>query len=194
MTQPGRTALGLSRAALAAACALVSLAGPSPAHAGDALPPDLFAGYSFARLGDLSRHGGNVAVSFRLLGPIAAFADASLHHGSVDSVGRDDLTLMAGPGVRLGRPGGTVVFARALAGLVRERASVSVLDVDVSETDARFGVMAGGGVDVPFASRWAVRAQADYVWNDVKDPLDTGAGKSGLRASAGVVYRFGATP
>jgi opacity protein-like surface antigen len=167
------------------------------ARAGAPLPPDLFAGYSFARLSDVSRHGANLASSFRLIGPLSGFLDASAHFGSRDSVERADLTVMAGPGVRFGGPGATVFFVRALGGLVRDRASVSVLDVDVSESDSRLGVMAGGGIDVPFASRWAVRVQGDWLWNDVAaaDGLDGADPKtSGFRASAGVVYRFGAHP
>ena len=97
-----------------------------------------------------------------------------------------DLTLMAGPGVRFGKRGGTVFFVRALAGLVQDKASISVLDVSISETSSRIGVMGGGGVDFRVASKLAVRLQGDYLWNDVDE------GKaSGFRASAGIVYRFG---
>jgi hypothetical protein len=101
-------------------------------------------------------------------------------------VSLSDLTLMAGPGVRFGKRGGTVFFVRALAGLVQDHGAISVLDVDISETSRRFGALGGGGVDVRVASTLAVRLQGDYLWNDVE------VGKSsGFRASAGVVYRFG---
>lgn len=167
-----------------------------PAGAADGLPADVFAGYSFARIADVRRHGGGIASSFPLFGPVSGFVDASLHFGSSESVDRTDLTLMAGPGVRFGRAGGRVFFLRALAGLVRDRASVSVLDVDISESDSRFGLMAGGGVDLPFASRWAARVEGDYVWNDLAAEGLDGAdvSGSGFRASAGVVFRFGSRP
>jgi hypothetical protein len=42
---------------------------------------------------------------------------------------------MAGPGVRFGKRTGTVIFVRVLAGLVRDRASIAVLDVDISESN-----------------------------------------------------------
>jgi opacity protein-like surface antigen len=178
----------LRRAALATVlCALGAPASAEP------LPPDLFAGYSFLDLDDVSRHGANVALGFRLFGAVSAFVDAGAHWGSDASLDRADLTAMAGPGVRFGKPGRTVLFARVLAGLVRDRASVSVLDVDISESSSRFGVLAGGGIDVPVASRWALRAQGDYLWNDVPDEdaaLDGGS-SSGFRVSAGIVYRFG---
>jgi opacity protein-like surface antigen len=187
----------------AALAVLAGLASAAPAVAIDRLPADLFAGYSFAQIEDVSRHGANLAAGFHLFGPLSGFVDASAHWGSQDSLDRSDLTLMAGPGVRFGKPGGIAFFVRGLAGLVTDRASIAVLDVDISESSSRFGVMAGGGVDIPFASRWAVRAQGDWLWNDVTEGVAapapeggdySGPKKSGFRASAGIVYRFGSRP
>jgi hypothetical protein len=188
----------------AAALAILAVfASAAPALAIDRLPADLFAGYSFAQIEDVSRHGANVAVGFHVFGPLSGFVDASAHWGSQDSLGRADLTLMAGPGARFGKPGGIAFFFRGLAGVVTDRASIAVLDVDISESDSRFGVMAGGGVDIPFASRWGVRAQGDWLWNDLPEGIATpppggggysGPKKAGFRASAGIVYRFGSRP
>ena len=111
---------------------------------------------------------------------------------------------MAGPGARFGTRGGTVFFVRALAGLVRDRASIGILDVDISEGTTGLGFMGGGGVDFRVASKLAVRLQADYLYYDagvggsascvpgVTDCDDTSGGgwSSGYRFSAGVVYRF----
>jgi hypothetical protein len=167
--------------------ALLGLAlAAGPAGAGEGHGTDFFAGYSFAKIGDTNRNGGNLALGFDLPGPISGFVDTSFHWGSQEGVSLSDLTLMAGPGVRFGKRGGTVFFVRALAGLVQDKGSISVLDVDISETSRRFGALGGGGVDVRVASTLAVRLQGDYLWNDVEE------GKSsGFRASAGVVYRFG---
>ena len=167
-----------------------SLALAAPVAAAERQGADLFAGYSFARIDDVDRHGGNLALGFDLFGPIDGFVDASAHWGSSEGVSLSDVTLMAGPGVRFGHRGRTVFFARALAGLVRDRASITVLDVDISESSSRFGVLAGGGVDFPIAKRLALRAQGDYLWNDVEE----GSKSSGFRASAGIVYRFGIAP
>ena len=79
---------------------------------------------------------------------------------------------------------------RALAGLVKDRASITVLDVDISESSSRFGVLAGGGIDFPITKKLALRAQGDYLWNDVGEDSKS----SGFRASAGIVYRFGIAP
>lgn len=170
--------------ALAAAGALAS---STPARAGEGHGVDVSAGYSYAKLADVGRHGGSLALGFDLAGPLSAFVDASAHFGSDGGVSRDDFTLMAGPGVRVGRRGGTVFFVRALVGLVRDASSVSVLDVDISEASSRFGAMGGAGVDFPLASRWAARAQGDYLWYDATP----GGKKSGFRVVAGVVCRFG---
>ena len=116
----------------------------------------------------------------------------SSHWGSEEGVSLNDVTLMAGPGVRFGKRDGTLFFVRALAGLVQDKGTVSVLDVDISETDSRVGVLAGGGVDFRVSKTLAARVQADYLWNDVSDSVASSS--SGFRVSAGIVYRFGIAP
>lgn len=165
---------------------LAALVAAVPAAAGEGHGSDLFFGYSYADIDEVSRHGGNLALGFDLFGPLSGFVDASFHWGSSEGTNLSDLTLMAGPGVRFGKRGGTVFFLRALAGLVSDKASIAVLDVDISETSRRFGVLAGGGVDFRVSSSLAARVQGDYLWNDVEI-----GSSSGFRVSAGVVYRFG---
>ncbi len=157
------------------------------AQAGERLGTDVFAGYSFARIDEVGRHGGDAWIGFDLVGPFAGFVDASAHWGQGTGLDRSDLTLMAGPGVRFGKRGGTVFFVRALAGVLRERASIGVLDVDISESTNRLGGMGGGGVERRIAKRWAACLTGDFLWNNAKD----GGKKSGFRASAGIVRRFG---
>jgi opacity protein-like surface antigen len=187
----------LFRAPLAAPV-LFALA--APLAAAERQGPDLFAGYSFARLGDASRHGANLAAGFDLFGPVDGFLDASAHWGSAEGTDLDDLTLTAGPGVRFGTRGGTILFVRALAGILRDRASISIFDVTVSESRTGFGFMAGGGVDVPVTKTLALRAQGDYVlWDAGGDEVtcaaigcpEAGGWESSFRASAGIVFRFG---
>jgi opacity protein-like surface antigen len=113
---------------------------------------------------------------------------------------------MAGPGLRFGKRDGTVFFVRALAGLVQDKASIGVLDVDISETNKAFGILAGGGVDFRVSTTLAVRLQGDYLASDtgaegiascpsvpsgVSCQASGGGWSSGYRVSAGVVYRFG---
>ena len=176
------------------------LALAAPASAAEGQGPDLFAGYSFAQVDDVNRHGANLAVGFDLLGPVDGFVDASAHWGSTGAESLSDLTLMAGPGARFGKRGGMVFFVRALAGLVRDRASIAVLDGDSSESSSRFGVLVGGGLDFPIAKKLALRAQGDYLWNDLAPGIASGSDSgevsrsSGFRVSAGIVYRLGITP
>lgn len=177
-----------------------------PLAAGEPLGTDLFGGYSYLKLDDSSRHGANLALGFRAFGPVAAFFDLSSHWGSQEGVSLNDLTLMAGPGLRFGKRGGTVFFVRALAGLVRDKASIGAFDVDISETTSGLGFLGGGGVDFRIGSRLAARVQADYLLYDtgaagiascppgVTECGGDGSWSSGYRISAGVVYRFGTAP
>jgi hypothetical protein len=193
--------------------ALLALAVPmtSSLLAAERLPADVFAGYSFMPIEDVDRHGVNLAFSSSLAGSVSGFVDSSAHWGTQGWADRRDLTLMAGPGVRLGRGGDIAFFLRGLVGLVTDRASYPEWTGAVAHSDSRLGVMAGGGVDLAMGSRLALRAQADCLWRRTSgtsvpvaaspDPgpriLGTPAvGPSSLsasfRASAGLVYRFGA--
>jgi opacity protein-like surface antigen len=182
----------------------VLLAAAEPAAAGEPLGTNLFGGYSYLHISEDSRHGANLALDFRAFGPVAGSVDLSSHWGSESGTGLNDLTLMAGPGLRFGSRWGTSFFVRALAGLVRDRASIDVLDVSISESSTNFGWMAGGGVDLRVARKVAARVQADYMWQQTTEgPPPTPAGTvgeptsghaSGFRVSAGVVYRLGTAP
>ncbi len=92
-----------------AVLALAVLATTPSSLAADRLPADVFAGYSFMKLEGVDRRGVNLAVSFSLAGVFSGFVDSSAHWGSEGLHGwihRNDLTLMAGPGVP-SQPGGT---------------------------------------------------------------------------------------
>lgn len=160
----------------------------APAMASDRDGPIAFGGYSFARLDDADRHGIHTGASFALAGRLSLFLDVSSHRGSREGASLSDLTAMLGPGMRLGRK--PAFFVRALGGLVRSRASIEVLDVDISETDDRLGLLAGGGIDVPVGRRLMVRAQGDYLWSHVGEEGKAG----GFRASLGLAYSFGSQP
>ena len=68
---------------------------------------------------------------------------------------------MAGPRVTFG--GGRLrPFVHVIGGVVRSKASISVFDVEISESSTDFGGAAGGGFDLGFGERWALRLAADY--------------------------------
>lgn len=169
------------------ACALVGLAlSAGTASAGERQGTELAFGYSLASIDDVTRHGAHATLAFDLFGPVSGFVDGSVHWGSSEGVGLSDATLMAGPGMRFGRRAGTAFFVRAMAGLVRDRATISVLDVDISESATRFAALAGGGVERRITRSLAIQVTGDYLWTDV----DEGE-SSGFRVTAGLAYRFG---
>jgi opacity protein-like surface antigen len=92
---------------------------------------------------------------------------------------------MAGPRFWYVRGARYSAFAQALGGLLRETASVQVLDVTISESENRLGLLSGAGLDVKVGDRWALRLSADYVWS-TKD----GESRGGFRAGLGAAYRF----
>jgi len=167
---------------LALSCLLL----PSLGTAGD-----LFGGYSFERASSgtdvsVSRHGWDASAAIGLTGRLAFVADASGHYGSAEGVARDQLTVMAGPRVSFLRSEKYAPFVHALFGLLREKSSVKVLDVTISEDENRLGMLFGGGLDVRVGGPWAVRLEGDYERSS-----KSGNSQSGFRACLGTVYRFG---
>jgi len=172
-------ALGLATALLAV--------GSTGASGQDASKGDVFAGYSMLASDGETMHGWHAALGWGLSGRFGLVLDVSGHQGS-DAEGTDVsmLSLMAGPRVTFG--GGRLrPFVHVIGGMVRSKASVSVFDVEISESSTDFGGAAGGGFDVGSGNRWAFRLAGDY--RVVKVDEETA---SDPRFSAGVVYRFGA--
>jgi opacity protein-like surface antigen len=182
--------------ALRLAAALLALLVPAAASAQDASKGDVFAGYSLLvtegetdvelAQGDSRRmHGWHAALGWGLSGSFGLLLDVSGHYCTVQGTDVSALSVMAGPRFTFG--GGRLrPFVHAIGGAVRSKQGISVFEVDISESSTGFGGAAGGGVDIGFADRWAVRLAADYrvVSKDdetVSDP----------RFSAGVAYRFG---
>ncbi len=202
----------LSPCRAAALLTLAAAARTPDALAAERLPADVFAGYSFAQIDDVDRHGVNLAVSFPLAGTLGGFVDVSAHWGTVGRWKHQrDLTAMAGPGVRLGRRGGPAFFLRGLVGVVTDRTSYPEFTGSVPYSHSSLGLVAGGGVDVPIGWRLALRAQGDCLLSETPDrggvPVVASPGpvprivgtpaerpfalSASFRASGGIVYRFG---
>jgi outer membrane protein with beta-barrel domain len=171
----------------AVAAALLLTVGATSASAQDAPRGDVFAGYSMLASDGETMHGGHAALGWDVSGRIGLLLDVSGHQGS-DAQGTDVgvLSLMAGPRVTFGS-GRVRPFVHVIGGIVRSKASVSVFDVEISESTTDFGGAAGGGFDLGFGVRWALRLAADY--RVVKIDEETARDP---RFSAGVVCRFGA--
>ena len=149
---------------------------------------DAFAGYSMLAGDGETMHGGHAALGWGVWGPrLGLLFDVSGHRGK-DAEGTDVsvLSLMAGPRGTFGT-GRLRPFVHVIGGVVRSKASVSVFDVEISESSTEFGGAAGGGFDLRFGDRWALRIAGDYRVLKV----DEGTA-SDPRFSAGVAYKFGA--
>lgn len=157
-----------------------------PARAQEPSRSDLFFGPSFLNTDDQSLYGGAVAYTRYFKGSFGLVLDLSLHLGSEPSVDLRELNLAAGPRFAFNRAGSAVFFVQALFGLRRDTASLPVLNITVSDSDNRFGMAFGGGVDVRLSPRWALRLQGDYLYSKSE-----GQTVDGFRVSAGAVYRFG---
>jgi opacity protein-like surface antigen len=168
-----------------AAVLLVAM-GPVAAPAQDAPKGDVFGGYSMLVSDGETMHGWHAALGWGLSGRIGLLLDASGHQGS-DAEGTDVslLSLMAGPRVGFGS-GRLRPFVHVIGGIVRTKASVSVFDVEISESSTDFGGAAGGGFDLGSGERWALRLAGDYRVVKVGDETARDP-----RFSAGVAYRFG---
>jgi opacity protein-like surface antigen len=147
---------------------------------------DLFFGPSYIHVEGESLYGGEVAYARYFGGSLGVVLDASYHVGSSEGLDLSELNLLAGPRYAFNRSGSTSFFVQALFGLRRDGTSFKVLDVTVSENDSRFGIAAGGGVDIRLSPKWALRVAGDYLWSKSE-----GESVDGFRVSAGAVYRFG---
>jgi opacity protein-like surface antigen len=148
---------------------------------------DLFFGPSYVHVEGESLYGGEVAYAHYVDASFGVVLDASYHVGSSEGLDLSELNLLAGPRYAFNRSGSTSFFVQALFGLRRDSTSLKVLDVTVSEGDSRFGIAAGGGVDIRLSPKWAVRVAGDYLYSK-----SGGETVNGVRVSAGAVYRFGA--
>ena len=189
----------MSRPLRTAALAALVLAG-APAHAADqrAEPPapastldhraDVFAGYSMAQA-DASFHGGEMAVAWYFGRALGLAADVDARKATVEGENVTTSSALIGPRFRL-RAGGVTPFAHALVGAVRRENGVSIFGVDISESETDLGGALGGGLDVRFAQRWAVRAQADWRFARTAS-ADGGTSFEGdPRLALGVVLRL----
>jgi hypothetical protein len=180
------------RAGRALALLIAALSGPSRAWGADVPRGDLFVGYGYARWsGDpefeetANLHGFQASFAWNLGAHLGLVADASGHFGDLEGVELSRWSLLAGPRVSL-RTGPLGFFVHALAGAVRTRESLTVVDVTFSESATDFGAAAGGGIDVRLAGPWALRAQGELTLLRLQDATVTDP-----RAAVGLVYRAG---
>ena len=180
--------------------AALTMALPILAQAQEAPRTEFFSGYSYMRLEDSGSDGQDRDLNgYNVSGAITVFkkylsvkVDISGHFGDllVNQVPRTDqgqTLFLAGPQFTLRKNGRFQPFAHVLFGAVRQTLKNDVLGIDTDDTG--FAFAAGGGLDVntPLGKKVAVRLfQADFVRTRIND-----VSSNNLRASAGIVVRFG---
>lgn len=147
---------------------------------------DLFGGGSYTATTSPSSHqfGWEASVTERpyLTHP---WVGGTIEAGGAYAQGSNQIyTLMGGPAFVVPsmkvRP-----FGRALLGVVVNR-SPGVGAVTVGSSVKHFGVALGGGVDVPIAPAWALRAQGDWLRSYGR----AGTTINEWRGAVGLVVRF----
>jgi PDZ domain/Outer membrane protein beta-barrel domain len=184
---------------LSFAVASMFLINPS-AYAQDRPKIDVFGGYSYLSVdtnGLISRQSANgweASVSGNFNRRFALEGDVSGYYKTFSVLGVGDVKVhdygfVGGPRINLGP-----AFVHALIG--GDHATGSALGGSVSQDS--FAGAFGGGVQIPVAPRWAVRASADYVLTrhnifKLLYPLLPDYTQNNFRVSAGVVFSFGGT-
>lgn len=156
---------------------------------------DVFAAYTNLRTDGANVGGGALGATWGA-GALRLVVEGTGQFGNARGEDVRDLTLMAGPvlGLRAGRR--LQPFVHARAGVLSSRRQVEVFGVGIGPDGvcdgacpSRTGLAgeAGGGLDVAFGARWALRLpQVDYRIARV------GSGTArDLRVSAGLVFRPG---
>ena len=161
---------------------------------------EMYTGYSFVRIEGSNLHGwnlqpsGNVNKNLAIVGDIAGqynSESAMIGTASVDS----DLTLhsvMAGIRVSDRSLGSLMPFAHSLFGMTRINAEVTTTQTGLPTSTASndvtgFSAALGGGLDMNMSRGVALRLfQLDYLLIRAD-----GFKHEGVRASVGLVWRFG---
>jgi opacity protein-like surface antigen len=113
-------------------------------------------------------------------------ANCVLCTGNVDATLHHIYTFAGGPQVSI-RGNNLNVFAHSLFGGAQTRADlVSIVVPSAAISSTSFTVIAGGGVDIAFSHRWALRLQPDYFMTSILNRR-----QNNFRLSTGVVFRSG---
>jgi hypothetical protein len=172
---------------------IAAIVSPLPAWTADVPRVELFGGYSYARGGgdepqlEPSRNlqGFEASLAWNLGRHLGLVADTSAHFGDLDGVDLTRWFFLAGPRFSFSRePVG--FFVHVLAGAVRTKESLTVLDITLAESATNLGGAAGGGIDVRLSDHWALHLQGDLTV-----ARSRGQTASDPRSAAGLVFRAG---
>jgi outer membrane immunogenic protein len=142
-----------------------------------------------------SMNGASASYAYNLSPAWGVVADVGVEHsGNVRSSGLDLTltTLLAGArySYRNLDDGRIALFAEALVGAAHASGGLASIATDSSGTATDFAALAGAGVDISVNPRFAIRAlELDYLLTTL--PNGVNGYQSNLRASVGLVFRFG---
>lgn len=176
---------------------LLGIAGPAHSQGASGASPriELAGAYSFLRAnpansGGLNLNGASESLAYAFSGRFSAAADVGEYRFSGLSAGLTSTmyTYLFGPRIAFRRRSHVNYFVQILAGGGRLNANSG----GISAGENGFAMAAGGGLDVAFGGRFAVRVvQADYLVTRYDSVAGSPATQSHTRISAGVVFRFG---
>ncbi|HUI44200.1 MAG TPA: outer membrane beta-barrel protein [Terriglobia bacterium] len=160
---------------------------PLPALAQQTPRVEVFGGYShlvgnFSN-SDFNLNGADFSVTENLNKWLGGTLDFSSHFGTVGGFKVNSETIMYGPLFAYRKNPSVVPFGHVLLGAVRGGPEY----LGISDSEYRFGVLAGGGVDLKMGKRVSLRIiQADYLMTRFSSSR-----QDNIRLSAGIVLRFG---
>ncbi len=155
---------------------------------------EVFGGYSYMRSGG-NFNGWNAAATVNWndwLGITADFsgnyASQSLHFAGFPSVGSSAHmhTFMFGPTVTYRGNDRFIPFGHFLLGGSHLSQKITIGGIQTSQAETGFGLLLGGGVDIPTNDHWAFRPQVDLVTSHFSNGWN-----NAFRLSLGFVYRWG---
>jgi Outer membrane protein beta-barrel domain len=165
--------------------AVLLFCGVSLVRAQDVPAGDVAGSYSFFREGvtnGVNANGATISTALNIKPWFGIAGDFGVYHAEPFSVGLNTFTYQGGPRFYLRTHSRVTPFAQVLVG----GAHLSAGGGGASGSANGFAFSAGGGVDLGLSKHWAVRPQVDYL--GIHSSGDT---LNSIRASVGVVFRFG---
>ncbi len=146
---------------------------------------EVSAGYSYLRFGGsggLNGNGGSFSIAGNVNRWFGIVGDVGFYHSSRFGVGINTTTYMGGPRFSVRSSNKVTPFVQVLAGGAHLTAGFNGASASVNP----FALSAGAGVDLQVAPHIAFRPQVDYIGMRA-----SGSTQNAMRASLGIVFRFG---
>lgn len=143
------------------------------------------AGYSYLRLGGsggTNQNGGSFSISGNFNPWVGIVGDFGYYHSSPFGVGLNTTTFMFGPRLTARSTGKIEPFFQVLVGGAHLSAGLNGISAGITP----FAFSAGTGIDIKASRHVAFRPQVDYI-----ALRSNGGTTNAIRASFGVVFRFG---